>query len=222
MVMRQHGICALCPEPFNRFVDLLMTEFEHQRPKGMGCAFTDDRILMEDGVTWRNAAAHAKCNSVKGSRHYEARRAVLACAQGGSMRPRKTIVCVDSNEQALSVLRFVLDTAGFRVIGFTDPHAALRFITTAAPEEIDLLLSQIALKGMDGNDLVYQAKRASGVKTLLTSRTITNPDRAAAADAFLPKGANSPAELIDRIRVLIARRRGPKKVAKVFAEMRAA
>ena len=34
---------------------------------------------------------------------------------------------------------------------------------------------------------------------------------AAAADAFLPKGACSPAEMIERIRVLVARKRGPRK-----------
>ena len=40
---------------------------------------------------------------------------------------------------------------------------------------------------------------------------MTNFDRAAAADAFLPKGACTPAEVLDRIRILVARKRGPKK-----------
>ena len=40
---------------------------------------------------------------------------------------------------------------------------------------------------------------------------MTSYDRALAADAFLPKGASSPAELLDRIKVLVARKRGPKK-----------
>jgi len=46
---------------------------------------------------------------------------------------------------------------------------------------------------------------------LLVSGTVTNFDRATSADAFLPKGACTPAELLDRIRILVARKRGPKK-----------
>ncbi len=36
-------------------------------------------------------------------------------------------------------------------------------------------------------------------------------DRATFADSFLPKGACNPAEMLDRIRILVARKRGPKK-----------
>jgi two-component system response regulator CpxR len=31
------------------------------------------------------------------------------------------------------------------------------------------------------------------------------------ADAFLPKGTSTPGEMLERIRVMIARKRGPKK-----------
>ena len=46
---------------------------------------------------------------------------------------------------------------------------------------------------------------------LIVSGTVTSFDRALAADTFLPKGASSPVELLERIRVLVARKRGPKK-----------
>ena len=46
---------------------------------------------------------------------------------------------------------------------------------------------------------------------LIVSGTVTAHERALAADAFLPKGAASPVELLERIRVLVARKRGPKK-----------
>jgi hypothetical protein len=36
-------------------------------------------------------------------------------------------------------------------------------------------------------------------------------DRANRADAFLPKGACSPVEMLERIRMMVARKRGPKK-----------
>jgi hypothetical protein len=40
--------------------------FEHQRPKGMGGAFTDDRIEVDGNPI--NGAAHWICNSEKGSK----------------------------------------------------------------------------------------------------------------------------------------------------------
>jgi len=46
---------------------------------------------------------------------------------------------------------------------------------------------------------------------LIVSGTVSSFERAASADAFLPKGACTPAELLDRIRILVARKRGPKK-----------
>ena len=50
-----------------------------------------------------------------------------------------------------------------------------------------------------------------GLPALIVSGTVTNSERALAADAFLPKGANTPVELLDKIKVLVARKRGPKK-----------
>jgi DNA-binding response OmpR family regulator len=77
---------------------------------------------------------------------------------------------------------------------------------------VDLLLADLLLPQMDGNDLIRRAKHVHpGLPGLLVSGTVTNFDRAAAADAFLPKGASSPAELLDRIKILVARKRGPKK-----------
>jgi two-component system, OmpR family, response regulator CpxR len=46
---------------------------------------------------------------------------------------------------------------------------------------------------------------------MIVSGTVNAFDRALHADVFLPKGASSPAEMIERIRVLVARKRGPKK-----------
>jgi hypothetical protein len=46
---------------------------------------------------------------------------------------------------------------------------------------------------------------------MIVSGTVNSYDRAVYADVFLPKGASSPAEMIERIRILVARKRGPKK-----------
>lgn len=128
------------------------------------------------------------------------------------MRPRKTILCVEDNEQILSVRKFMLETRGYRVLGVTSAAAALEHLEAAVPGSIDLLLADLVLPGMDGNELVRRAKQLHpGLPTLLVSGMVSSYERAGAADAFLPKGASTAAEMLDRIRVLVARKRGPKK-----------
>jgi CheY-like chemotaxis protein len=86
------------------------------------------------------------------------------------------------------------------------------YLRGAIPGSVDLLLADVIMPQMDGNELVRRAKQMHpGLPTLLISGTVSNFDRAAAADAFLPKGACTPAEMLDRIRILVARKRGPKK-----------
>jgi len=128
------------------------------------------------------------------------------------MRPRKTILCVEDNEQVLSVRKFLLETRGYRVLTAATAVEAMEHLQRALPGSIDLLLSDLILPQMDGNELVRRAKQMHPfLPTLLVSGTVSNFERAAAADAFLPKGACTPAEMLDRIRILVARKRGPKK-----------
>jgi CheY-like chemotaxis protein len=128
------------------------------------------------------------------------------------MRPRKTILCVEDNEQVLSVRKFLLETRGYRVVAMTNAADAMEFLEQAQPGSIDLLMSDVIMPVMDGNELVRRAKQMHPcLPTLLVSGTVTSFERAAAADAFLPKGACTPAEMLERIRILVARKRGPKK-----------
>jgi two-component system response regulator CpxR len=128
-----------------------------------------------------------------------------------TMRPRKVILLVDGNEQCLSVRKFMLETRGYRVVEATGAEAALeRF----AQGGIDLVLSDLLLPGMDGNEMVRRMKaEAPEVPALLVSGTVRDFARAEAADAFLPKGAVTPSEMVERIRVLLVRKRGPKRAA---------
>ena len=106
----------------------------------------------------------------------------------------------------------MLETRGYRVIAMSNAHTALEHLEMAMPGSIDLLLADLLLPGMDGNELIRRAKRLHpSLPTLLVSGMVSNYDRAAAADAFLPKGACNAAEMLDRIRVLVTRKRGPKK-----------
>jgi hypothetical protein len=64
MADRQGWFCALCPRRMTH------PTFEHEKAKGMGGVSQDDGLLHADGKTWKNASAHADCNSKKGSRQY--------------------------------------------------------------------------------------------------------------------------------------------------------
>lgn len=125
------------------------------------------------------------------------------------MRPRKTILCVDDNEQALSVRKFMLETRGYRVItALTGEHA----LDTFNNGGVDLVLSDLIMPQMDGNELVRRMKTIQPeVPMILLSGSVKAYERASCADAFLPKGACTPLDVLERIRVMIARKRGPKK-----------
>jgi two-component system response regulator CpxR len=128
------------------------------------------------------------------------------------MRPRKTILCVEDNDQVLSVRKFLLETRGYRVVAASTAMEALKYLQDATPGSVDLLLADLMMPQMDGNELIRRAKQLMpGLPALLVSGTVKEFDRAVSADAFLPKGGCAPAEVLDRIRILVARKRGPKK-----------
>lgn len=130
------------------------------------------------------------------------------------MRPKKVILCVDDNEQVLSVRTFLLETRGYRVLNATNGQEALDILDKSESGAVDLLITDLLMPGMDGNELARRAKeRHPALPALIVSGTVAAADRAMAADAFLPKGAGSPAELLERVRLLVARKRGPKKHA---------
>lgn len=133
------------------------------------------------------------------------------------MRPKKNILCVDDNEQVLSVRTFLLETRGcYRVTALTCPHEALAHIQRSVPGSIDLLLCDLLMPQMDGNELVRRAKQLHpALPAMIVSGTVAGYDRAGRADVFLPKGACSAAEMLERVRVLVARKRGPKKAMPV-------
>jgi two-component system response regulator CpxR len=128
------------------------------------------------------------------------------------MRPKKIILCVDDNEQTLAVRKFLLETRGYRVLQATSGHEALEIVESYAEGEISLLLCDLLMPGMDGVELIRRVRELqAGIPSLMVSGTVTSFERGSGADVFLPKGACSPVELLERVRVLVARKRGPKK-----------
>jgi len=125
------------------------------------------------------------------------------------MRPKKTILCVDDNEQTLSVRKFMLETRGYRIIASQVPEEAIELFRHGG---IDLVLSDLTMPRMDGNELARRMKEITPeVPILLISGSVKAYERATCGDCFLPKGACSPLDVLERVRMMLARKRGPKK-----------
>jgi two-component system response regulator CpxR len=129
------------------------------------------------------------------------------------MKVKKTILCVDDHEQSLSIRKLMLETRGYRVIVCTTGAEAIEIFRRGG---IDLVLTDLIMPGMDGNELVARIKQVSPkTPVILFSGKVRFYDQTTQADVFLPKGMYAPVELLERIRLLLIRKRGPKRVASV-------
>ena len=136
------------------------------------------------------------------------------------MRPKKTILCVDDNEQSLSIRKFMLETRGYKVVVSHNAREALQIFEQGG---VDLVLSDLIMPDMDGAELVKRIKEISPeTPAILFSGKIKMYDKDTSADIFLPKGSYAPAELLERIRLLLVKKRGPKKSSASLGAVRAA
>jgi two-component system response regulator CpxR len=125
------------------------------------------------------------------------------------MKPKRTILCVDDNEQSLSIRKVLLETRGYRVLTCATGEEALERFKKGG---IDLVLTDLIMPGLDGTHLIEQIKGISPqTPAILLSGKVRIYDRDTRADVFLPKGMYAPVELLERIRLLLVRKRGPKR-----------
>lgn len=125
------------------------------------------------------------------------------------MKAKKTILCIDDNEQSLSIRKVLLETRGYRVVACTNGNDALEVFKKGG---VDLVLSDLVMPGLDGTALIEHVKAISPqTPAILISGTIKVYERDTRADVFLPKGMYAPVELLERIRLLLVRKRGPKR-----------
>lgn len=127
------------------------------------------------------------------------------------MRPKRTILCVDDNEQALSIRKLMLETRGYRVLACSNGVQALEAFARGG---VDLVLSDLLMPGLDGAGLVGRIKDVSpDTPVILFSGKVKAYEKDTRADVFLPKGMYAPVELLERIRLLLIKKRGPKRMA---------
>jgi two-component system, OmpR family, response regulator CpxR len=126
-----------------------------------------------------------------------------------SMKPKRTILCVDDNEQSLSIRKVMLETRGYRVLAYTDAQQALQRFAQGG---VDLVLTDLIMPGIDGSKLIEGVKDISPeTPAILLSGKVKIYERETGADVFLAKGMYAPVELLERIRLLLVRKRGPKR-----------
>ncbi len=131
------------------------------------------------------------------------------------MKPKKTILCVDDNEQALSIRKILLETRGYRVVACNNGQQALEAFQRGG---IDLVVTDLVMPGVDGSRLIQGIKELSPqTPAVLISGRVKIYERDTQADLFLPKGMYEPAELLERIRLLLVRKRGPKRPVELRA-----
>lgn len=125
------------------------------------------------------------------------------------MRPKKVILCVDDNEQELSVLTFMLSTNGYRVLASTDPHQAISIFSETA---VDLVLADFGMPQMNGSQMVNRLKQiAQHIPMILLGDPQKMGSDLHAADLLLAKRSCTSQELLEKIKQMSARKRGPRK-----------
>jgi two-component system, OmpR family, response regulator CpxR len=123
------------------------------------------------------------------------------------MRSKKVILCVDDNELDLSVLRFILRTNGYTTLSARDGQEAMRIFAHTA---VDLVLSNYAMPQMNGVQLIDRLKQiAAHIPMILLGDPRKIGSGSHQADALVSKRDCSSQELLERIRVMSARRKGP-------------
>lgn len=126
------------------------------------------------------------------------------------MKPKRTILCVADNDQALSIRKLMLETRGYRVIACANAHDALERFRNGG---IDLVFAEVATAALDGARLIDNIKDiAPHIPAVLLSARSRGLERENRADLFLTKTMCNSIDLLERIRILLVRKRGPKRV----------
>lgn len=115
------------------------------------------------------------------------------------MRPKKRILLIDFNENRQSAVRFMLQTNGFHVISAAAP------LKGSLDHHPELILGIWPVQPAYFTEL---AKAAGLPSIVVVSETDDHPSNFMADTVLLNP---TPAELLERIKVMSARKRGPKR-----------
>lgn len=125
------------------------------------------------------------------------------------MRPKKVILTIGANQIRERILGFMLWNRGYSVVSLHPAiDARLEF-----PRGIDMVICDQDLGSILGNDLVRSLKAiAPEIPMVLVSHVVNEWPADCAADAFIRR-SDSNSALLDTIKVLAQRKRGPRRAA---------
>jgi two-component system, OmpR family, response regulator CpxR len=123
------------------------------------------------------------------------------------MRPKKIILCVNSNENDLSVLKFLLVTNQYKVLMATcSQEAVVLFVGI----KVDLVLATVAtdIDEMAGVSLIEKLKQIAPFIPMVLIDNGKLSVKHGLHDGVINKNC-TPSELLERIKIMTVRKRGP-------------
>lgn len=132
------------------------------------------------------------------------------------MRPRKGLLLVVQDEALLSRWAFVLETKQFRVYRTQNAAEALALLAQLETDSVYVLIAAMPLPNLD-ELLLHATSMHPELRTLVTSDR-TGDYRSGIAHVFVPSGCITA--LVDRLKTLTARKRGPKPARIAGADAR--
>ena len=125
------------------------------------------------------------------------------------MRPKKIVLCVDENETDLSLMKFLLETHGYRVLTAQFIQEAVALFV-AFPVNLAIVTN----RELDdtGSRVAERLKRISGHVPIMLLVEGSSP-QSTVSDAMVARKKCDAAELLARIKVMSACKRGPRKGA---------
>ncbi|PSH04737.1 MAG: response regulator [Acidobacteria bacterium] len=125
-----------------------------------------------------------------------------------TMSVKKTILCVD-NEQSLSIQKVTFETRGYRVMTCNTAEEAVKVFVRKG---VDIVVSSAVLPDATATEMVKRLKTISPeIPVVLLSPHMRGFHTDAPADLLLRKASSAPAQLLEHIRILLAKRRGPRR-----------
>ena len=122
------------------------------------------------------------------------------------MRPAKRILCISTDELLISQWVTVFESKGYRILSAHGIAEALNVLE--GEKTLDLVVMDVPLEG--AKEVIGWARQMHPVaKILLTSKQAMDLDHN--ADAWHLRSPVGMVDLLENMKVLLARRRGPKK-----------